>query len=94
MASTESLTNIFKDYDTYFWIPSSTLQLKLMVDAGHIFLQNDTVRAEVLRSCLGAIVSIDAQELRREPHTNHFEADFTNCRLTAGGKGRIAIPSM
>ena len=38
MTSTDSLTNIFKDSDTYCWIPSSTLQLKLMVDAGHNFL--------------------------------------------------------
>ena len=37
MASTISLTNIFNDSNTYFWIPSSTLQLKLMVDARHNF---------------------------------------------------------
>ena len=37
MARTGSLTNIFKDSDTYFWIPSSTLQLKCMVDVCHKF---------------------------------------------------------
>jgi hypothetical protein len=30
------------------------------------------------------IVCNDMQELRREPHTNRFEADFAACRFTAG----------
>ncbi len=37
MARTRSLTNILEDSDAYFWIPCLTLQLKLMVDADHIF---------------------------------------------------------
>ena len=51
----------------------------------NFILRNESVRAEVLRSCLGVIVRIDAQELRRESYTNHFEADFTDCRFTTGG---------